>query len=91
MADVIVTFRVMLESPEVDADDVKEEVVEAVENYGGKVGKTEIEPIAYGINSIKVIFAINESRGSTEPLEKEISDIEGVNSVDVVDVRRGIG
>jgi len=34
---------------------------------------------------------MDEQKGSTDPLEKEIQAIEGVNSVEVIDVRRAIG
>ena len=37
------------------------------------------------------MFAMDESIGSTDALEEEIKSIHGVNSVDVVDVRRAIG
>ena len=48
-------------------------------------------PVAFGISSLNLIFIMDESIGSTETLEKDISGIEGVNSVEVVDVRRAVG
>jgi len=37
------------------------------------------------------MFVMDEAKGSTDDLEKKISEIDGVNSVEVVDVRRTIG
>jgi translation elongation factor EF-1beta len=34
---------------------------------------------------------MDEKLGGTDPLEAKLSEIEGVNSVEVIDVRRAIG
>ena len=34
---------------------------------------------------------MDENLGDTEPLEKDISDLEEVASVEVIDVRRAVG
>jgi translation elongation factor EF-1beta len=34
---------------------------------------------------------LDEKKGDTEPVEKKISEIEGVQSVECIDVRRIIG
>ncbi|MBS3095752.1 elongation factor 1-beta [Candidatus Woesearchaeota archaeon] len=91
MASVIITFKVTLESPDVDADGVKYKVINAIEDYGADVGKSEIEEVAYGIKAVKIIFIMDESKGATDPLEEKVKEIEGVSSVEVVDVRRAIG
>jgi translation elongation factor EF-1beta len=38
-----------------------------------------------------MIFVMDEAKGSPEPLEKDIAKIKGVQSVEVIDVRRAIG
>ena len=53
--------------------------------------KSEQEPIAFGLKALKITFAMDENKGSTDTLEEDINGIEGVNSVEVVDVRRAIG
>lgn len=91
MADVIITFKIMPTSPEVDLDDVKSKIKDAISAFGGEVGKEEIEPIAFGLNALNLIFVMDENKGSTEELEEEINKIEGVNSVECTDVRRAVG
>ena len=49
------------------------------------------EPIAFGIKALKITFVMEESKGSTDSLEESIKTIEGVNSVETIDVRRAIG
>jgi translation elongation factor aEF-1 beta len=91
MADVVVSLKIMPESPEVSLDDVFTDTKKAIEQFGGEVGRVEQVPIAFGLKSLNVIFVMNENIGSTEVLEKQISGIAGVSSVDVTDVRRAIG
>jgi len=53
--------------------------------------KSEQEPIAFGLKALKITFVSDESKGSTDALEENIKKIAGVNSVEVIDVRRAIG
>ena len=91
MADVIITFKIMPVSPEINLDDVKDKVKEAITAFGGEVGKEEIEPVAFGLNALILIFVMDENKGSTDELEEQITQIEGINSVECTDVRRAVG
>ena len=91
MAVVIVTLRIMPESPDVDLSAVRDAGEKAISDFGGKLHSSEEEPIAFGLKALKLIFTMDESLGGTDPLEEKISEIEGVQSVEAVDVRRAIG
>ncbi|PIN69674.1 elongation factor 1-beta [Candidatus Woesearchaeota archaeon CG11_big_fil_rev_8_21_14_0_20_43_8] len=91
MADVVITFTIMPESPEVDLSGVETKATEMIKDFGGEVGKVEKEPIAFGLVALKLIFVMNEAKGSTEELEKQIAEMEEVSSCEVSDVRRAIG
>lgn len=88
MANVVVTFKVMMESTEVNVDSVKDIIADRIQELGGEVGRLDVEPIAFGLNSVVVVFIWDENKGDTEKLEEEVKKIEGVSNVDVVDVRR---
>ena len=92
MAQVIVTLKVMPTSPEVNLERLKVSITEIVESF---VGKTDIrvveEPIAFGLTALMVTFIADEQKGSTDPLEQKIAEIEDVNSVEATDVRRAVG
>ncbi|MCC7574180.1 elongation factor 1-beta [Candidatus Woesearchaeota archaeon] len=92
MANAIVTVKIMPESPEVDLASLTEEVKKKIADFAGE-GDTreEIEPVAFGLKALKITFVMDESMGSPEPVEKEIEALKGVNSVEVIDVRRAIG
>jgi elongation factor 1-beta len=91
MADVIVTLKVMPESPETDLSEIQGKVEHLVKEFGGEVGKVEEEPVGYGLKAMKFFFVMPEDIGSTEDLEEQIQQLDGVNSVEVTDVRRAIG
>ena len=91
MADVIITFKVNLESPETDIEKVKVKAAEKITAFGGEIGKTEVEEIAFGLKAINFIFVLDEDKGSTESLEDEVANFEEVSSVEITDVRRAIG
>ena len=81
----------MPESTDTNLNAVEEKASEAITAFGGEPGKTEIEPIAFGLKALKIFFIMDEKKGSTEELEKKINSISGVESCEVIDVRRTIG
>jgi elongation factor 1-beta len=91
MADVVVTLKIMPESPETNLADIEAKSKEFVTSFGGEVGKVEEVPVAFGLKALNILFVMDENKGSTDALEEQISGVEGVNSVDVTDVRRTIG
>jgi len=92
MANVVITIKIMPESPEIDLSAIEEEAKKKIAAFAGEGDvKAEQEPIAFGLKALKILFVMDESKGSTEELEKDIAGVEGVNSVEVVDVRRAIG
>ncbi len=95
MADVIVTIEIMPESPDVNLELIKQEAVNYAFSFSKLQNKEQInvkvEPVAFGLNVIKLTFFMPESIGSTEPLEAKIKSIKGVNSAETTDVRRAMG
>ena len=92
MANVIITLKIMPESPDVDLEELETQIKEKIAAFSGETQtKTEIEPIAFGLKALKIIFVTDEAKGSTDELEKDIETMETVNSVEVSDVRRAVG
>ena len=90
-AVVIVTIKLMPQSPEADLERVSDEAKGKISAFGGTVGKVEHEPVAFGLNAVSIMFSMPEEKGSTEGLEKELGEMSDVSSVQVVDVRRAVG
>lgn len=91
MANIIITFKIMPEDADINLTNLKDKILSKIKKFGGEVGETKLEPLAFGLNSLKVIFIFDESKGGTESLENEIKKIKGISNVEVVDVRRAIG
>ena len=90
MANVIITFKIMPESLEVNLDNLEKDVKSLISRYG-EVGKIEREEVAFGLEALNFIVIYDEAKGATEFLEDNIRNVDGVMSVEVTDVRRQIG
>ena len=92
MAQVVVTLKIMPQSPEVDLAELEKKAKEEIIKFcDSKEFKTQIQPIAFGLKALIIYFVMDEKIGTTDGLEQEISKIEGVESVEVPDVRRAVG
>jgi len=92
MASVVVTLRIMPNDTSIDLSNVESRAKKEIVDFcNSKEFKTSIEPIAFGLKALNIIFVMDESKGSTEKLEEKIKLIKGVESVEVTDVRRAIG
>ena len=92
MTKVVVTLNIMPESPEINLENLTKEVADKVQEFAGETEtKSEIEPVAFGIKILKFIFVMDEDKGSTDVLENSIASLDGIKSVEAVDVRRAIG
>jgi len=92
MANVVITLKIMPQNPNIDLSKVETQIKDEIIDFcSSKEFKTQIEPIAFGLKALNIIFIMDENKGSTEKLENKISQIDGVESVEVTDVRRAIG
>ena len=92
MADVVVTLRIMPQGTEINLAEIESKAKKEIVDFcNSKEFKTNIEPIAFGLKALNIFFVMDESKGSTEALEQKISRIDGVESVEVTDVRRAVG
>lgn len=91
MTVAAVQFKIMPESIEVDLSKIKQEVKEKIESFESAVfNEAKEEPIAFGLKALLITFAIPESQ-EVDDVEKELSKIEGVSSVELIDYRRAVG
>jgi elongation factor 1-beta len=83
MAEVAVTLRLMPESAEVDLEKLEAMVRERI-----KVHSISREPIAFGLEALRVVAVVEDAAGGTEPLEKELSILPGIGNVQVIGLTR---
>lgn len=87
MGEVVATIKLMPESPDVDLAQIKSDVEKSIPEEA-ELHKIEEEPIAFGLVALNVMVVVGDAEGGTEIVEETLSRIEGINSVEVVDVRR---
>lgn len=77
-------------SPSVNLTHIEDKAKKIVEESGGKNCSFTQEPIAFGLKAIIAFFAWPEGT-DTEELENSLSQIDDVNSVQLIDMRRAFG
>ena len=91
MANVIIVFKIMPESPDVDLSKIEHEAKALIEAAAGNVGEIKQEPVAFGLKAVIIACSRDEAKGGTDDLEAELRTIEGVASAEVQSVARPLG
>ena len=87
---VAVIVKIMPNSPEADLEKIKESAKKALEDEGAQNLSFEEEPIAFGLNAIKIKFAWPEEK-DTDLIENSLSKIDNVTEAKIEDYRRAFG
>ena len=85
MAKVIVTFKIMPASGEVNADDLEKAVKETLQPE-----RISREPMAFGLVAIIATKLVEEVSGEMDRIEQLIKSIDGVGEVEVTEVNRSM-
>lgn len=75
MGMVGMNLKIMPVSPETDLEKVKEEIAKKI-----KVQDAKIEPLAFGLNALKILVVVPDGQ---QNVEEEIRKIEGVGEVEI--------
>ena len=85
MGDVIVGFRVMPKTVEVDLDKLESQIRERI-----KPQKLSREPIAFGLVAIHIVKLIPDAGGELDAMEKKLRAIDDVGDVEVTGMTRSL-
>ena len=83
MGEVLVTYKIMPEGVETDLDGLLNKIKEKID-----VERAEKEPIAFGLVALKVSVRVEDTGGASEEIEKFLSELAEVGSVEVVEMTR---
>jgi len=83
MGEVAVTLRLMPKSPEVNLTHLEAAIKKRI-----KVHSISREPIAFGLEALRVVAVVPDEAGGTEPLERELVSMPGVGNVQVIGLTR---
>lgn len=85
--DTVATIRIMPKGIDIDLNNINEKIKEILNKFeNSKFYSSEIKPIAFGLKSLDVTLLITEAKSELEAIEKEIHKIEGVESVEEIDI-----
>ncbi len=82
MGDVAVIIKIMPESPEVDLVALQASIKQKLPGTQDMV----VEPIGFGLSSLKVAIVVADGEGTTEEAEQILRNLEGVESAEIVSV-----
>lgn len=82
MSQVTTLLKVMPNDDTIDTDELLEDIESEVD-----VKDSDTEAVAFGIEALKILVSVSDEDG-TEEVEETITDVEGVNTVEVESVNR---
>ena len=83
MGKIGVVLKLMPESPETDLESIKEAAKEKVD-----VNDMDVQDVAFGLKAVMISTVVQDDQGGTDEVEESLSEIEGVQSVEVEDVQK---
>jgi len=87
MGKVAAKLKVMPESPDIDLDELQEQL-EASLPEGAQSNGFERDDVAFGLVALLPTVIVADGAGGTEVVEEAFTDVEGVESVSVENVGR---
>ena len=92
MANAIITFKLMPESPDIDLEPIKEKALKIAKEAGaiGQMQSKE-EPIAFGLKALLVIAMYKVEGSDSEAVAAKMGEIEGIQSAEVAKMDLALG
>lgn len=90
MGIALIKIKLMPDSPDANLEKIKQESQKIIEENKGTKTSFEEKPIAFGLKAVIAGFALDETY-ELEPIENKLKEIENVNSIEVIDMRRAFG
>lgn len=85
MGRVAVTVKIMPKDPDVDLDKLKGDIKKVVPK-DVDLKKFDVKPVAFGLMALYALFIMEDKEGGTEEVERAISKLDDVESVQVENV-----
>ncbi|MAG02877.1 elongation factor 1-beta [Candidatus Pacearchaeota archaeon] len=90
MGTALITIKIMPESPDTNLEEIRKSAEGIIDKEEGKNPTSETEPIAFGLNALKISFSRDETLDSDKMME-QIQNIEKISSAEIIDFRRAFG
>lgn len=87
MGEVAIVYRIMPQGTDVDIKELGQNVAEAARSVAQIQGMQE-KPVAFGITALLIRVIIEDKEGGPDEIEKTLSAIDGVQSIEVLEMSR---
>lgn len=87
MSKVAAQIKVMPDSPDVDLDELQEQL-ESVLPDGAKITTVDRDEVAFGLTALLPTVIVADDAGGTEAVEEAFAGVDHVESVEVENVGR---
>jgi translation elongation factor aEF-1 beta len=91
MAKVIVTMDIMPTNVDVNLDSIEQKAKTKIEAGEGIINSINREDVAFGLKKIIIKFAVDESKGSPDPIAEDLEKNADIASAQVTMVSRALG
>lgn len=89
MGTVIIKMKIMPDSPETNINEIEAKVSNILKKKGARNFEFEVQPIAFGLKALIVLFGWSEEE-ELNTLEESLRKTTGVGSLEIIDMRRAI-
>lgn len=93
MANAIVTFKLMPESPDIDLETVKEQALKIAQEQGAKGAlQSKIEPLAFGLKQVLIygMYEMSDDKDFDE-ITALMQKIEGISTAEIANMDLAMG
>lgn len=93
MANAIITFEIMPESPEINVEELKDKFLDIAKNAGAKGEmQSKVEPVAFGLKKL-LIYAMYEVSDNQDfdAIANEMEKVEGIANAKIVNMDLAMG
>ena len=87
MGEVAITYRIMPEGTDIDISELAGRVSAAAKTVA-KVQGMQDKPVAFGVTALLIRVIIEDKEGGPDEIEKTLSGVAGVQSIEVLDMTR---
>jgi len=85
MGEVLIRYKIMPESTDVDLEAIAIKFASYVPDHG-RVSRYEVKPAFFGLKMLEWAVVLDDKKGGGEELEQKMNETEGVQSVEILEM-----